>query len=55
MTTADFQKVVDFAIQRMNDPNRAPYSWNPLDPNHCKTFAQEGVAAGRPPWWKRLF
>jgi RHS repeat-associated protein len=51
---ADFQKVVDFATRRMKDPNRKPYSWNPLAPNHCFTFADEAIAAGRPSFWDRL-
>ncbi len=46
---ADYQKVADFAVNRMNDPNRAPYSWNPLSPNTCKTFASDAVDAGRTP------
>ncbi len=41
---ADFQKTVDFAIDRMNDKNRKPYS---LLNNNCKTFATEAVEAGR--------
>jgi hypothetical protein len=52
---ADYQKVVDFAIARMRDPKRDPYSWNPLNRNDCFTFAREAIAAGRKPWWKRLF
>ncbi|KAA2284953.1 RHS repeat-associated core domain-containing protein [Arenimonas fontis] len=43
---ADAQKIIDFAEQRMRDPNRAPYSWNPLSPNTCGTFAAEALAAG---------
>ena len=44
---ADYQKIVEFALKRMNDPNRVPYSWNPFNPNHCKTFAKEAIDAGR--------
>jgi hypothetical protein len=44
---ADYQKIIDFAMQRMNDPNRDPYSWNPFNSNHCKTFAKEAIDAGR--------
>ncbi len=41
---ADFNKVVDFATERMNDKNRAPYNkWT----NNCKTFSKEAVEAGR--------
>ncbi len=36
-----------FAEQRRNDPNRAPYSWNPLSPNTCTNFAQDALDAGR--------
>ncbi|WP_147232531.1 hypothetical protein [Marinobacter nauticus] len=36
---ADHNKINAFAEGRMNDPNRAPYSWSPFSPNHCKTFA----------------
>ena len=44
---ADYKKVVDFAYDRMNDKNRPPYSWNPLNRNHCFSFAHEAIAAGR--------
>ncbi|MEW6110401.1 MAG: RHS repeat-associated core domain-containing protein [Nitrospirota bacterium] len=41
---ADFNKVVDFATDRMNDKNRAPYDkWS----NNCKTFSKEAIEAGR--------
>ncbi len=41
---ADFNKVVDFATDRMNDKNRAPYDkWS----NNCKTFSKDAVEAGR--------
>ncbi|MBI2565445.1 MAG: RHS repeat-associated core domain-containing protein, partial [Candidatus Schekmanbacteria bacterium] len=43
---AEYRKVIEFAEKRMHDKNRDPYSWNPLSPNHCKTFAQEAVSAG---------
>ena len=44
---ADFNKVNDFAENRKNNPNRQPYNWNPFNPNHCKTFAQDALGAGR--------
>jgi RHS repeat-associated protein len=44
---ADADKINDFAEQRMNDPNRAPYSWNPFSLNTCTTFASDALAAGR--------
>ncbi len=41
---ADFNKVVDFATDRMNDKNREPYDkWS----NNCKTFSKEAIEAGR--------
>ena len=43
---ADFQRVVDFATDRMNDKNRKPYSLV-LHSNNCKTFATEAIEAGR--------
>jgi len=43
---ADFEKIVDFAEDRMNDPNRPPYSWNPFKQNTCVTFAVEALQAG---------
>lgn len=45
---ADADKVNAFAEQRMRDANRAPYSWNPLSPNTCMTFAVDAVRAGIP-------
>jgi RHS repeat-associated protein len=44
---ADYQRVIDFAMQRMRDPNRRAYSWNLLKPNHCYSFANEAIQAGR--------
>lgn len=44
---ADASKINAFAEQRMNDPNRAPYSWNPLSPNTCTTFARDALGAGQ--------
>jgi hypothetical protein len=44
---ADYQKIIDFALARMNDKNRLPYSWSPSSPNQCKTFAQEAIDASR--------
>jgi RHS repeat-associated protein len=41
---ADFQKIVDFAVRRMTDENRRPYS---ILNNNCKTFAQDAIDAGR--------
>jgi hypothetical protein len=42
-----YDKIVDFAVARMNDPNRKPYSWMPPNPNRCDTFAREAIEAGR--------
>ncbi|PKN88619.1 MAG: hypothetical protein CVU51_03790 [Deltaproteobacteria bacterium HGW-Deltaproteobacteria-1] len=44
--TADADKINKFAEQRMNDPNRAPYSWSPLNFNTCTTFASDALGAG---------
>jgi hypothetical protein len=30
----------------MNDPDRAPYSWNPFKQNTCVTFAVDALKAG---------
>ena len=43
---ADENKINDFAKQRMSDPNRAPYSWNPFNFNTCTTFANDALGAG---------
>jgi len=43
---ADADKINDFAERRMNDPNRAPYSWNPFNFNTCTTFANDAMGAG---------
>jgi len=43
---ADENKINSFAEQRMNDPNRAPYSWNPFNFNACTTFASDALEAG---------
>ena len=40
---ADYQKVVDYAEQVKNDPNRKPYS---LLNNTCFTFARKAIKAG---------
>lgn len=42
---ADAKKINDFAEQRMHDPNRAPYSWNPFNFNTCTTFAGDALGA----------
>jgi len=44
---AKYLDIIKFAEKRKNNPDRDPYSWNPFSPNHCKTFAQEAVDAGR--------
>ncbi|MDZ4153041.1 RHS repeat-associated core domain-containing protein [Methylicorpusculum sp.] len=44
---ANYQKIIDFALQRKNDSNRAPYSWNPFSSNTCKTFAKDAINAGQ--------
>jgi hypothetical protein len=41
---ADYQKVVDYAEQRIRDKNRKRYD---LRKNNCKTFAREAIKAGR--------
>jgi hypothetical protein len=43
---ADSDKINNFAEQRMNDSNRAPYSWNPFKLNTCTTFAIDALGAG---------
>jgi RHS repeat-associated protein len=43
---ADYQKIVDFARNRIRDKNRDAYSWNPLHMNTCKTFAHDAISAG---------
>jgi hypothetical protein len=44
---SDFNRANEFAEQRMRDPQRRAYSWNPFNPNHCSSFAWEVVNAGR--------
>jgi uncharacterized protein RhaS with RHS repeats len=44
---ADAGKINLFAEDRMHDPSRAPYSWNPLNMNTCTTFASDALDAGR--------
>lgn len=41
---ADYNKIVRFAKQRMNDKHRKPYN---ILTNNCKTFAKDAVNAGR--------
>jgi hypothetical protein len=41
---ADYQDIIDFALKRMNDKNRDPYS---LGTNDCKTFRKDAINAGR--------
>ena len=43
---ADADKINRFAEQRMSDPNRAPYSWNPFKLNTCTTFATDAFGEG---------
>jgi hypothetical protein len=43
-TTVDFDKVVGFALRRMNDPLRDRYS---IFSNNCRTFARDAMEAGR--------
>jgi RHS repeat-associated protein len=43
---ADYKKIVDFAKKRMNDPNRAPYSW---PGNTCLRFPAEAIDQSSPP------
>jgi RHS repeat-associated protein len=38
--------IYSYAETIKNDPNRAPYSWNPLRPNHCRSFADKAMSAG---------
>ena len=44
--SSDADKINNFAESRMNNPNRRPYSLNPILPNTCTTFAKEAVIAG---------
>ena len=44
---ADEKKIYDFAEKLKNDTKRPPYSWNPLRPNHCRSFANSAMDAGR--------
>ena len=43
---ADADRINDFAENRMNEPNRAPYSWMPWNFNTCTTFARDALGAG---------
>jgi hypothetical protein len=43
---ADAEKINEFAERRMNDRDRAPYSWNPFNFNTCITFARDALEAG---------
>ncbi len=43
---ANYRKVIWFATLRMWDPNRRAYTWDPIDPNDCWSFAAEAAAAG---------
>lgn len=44
---ADYHKIMEFAEERMSNPERFPaYSWNPLNPNTCVTFANDAIQAG---------
>jgi hypothetical protein len=43
---ADADKINSFSEQRMRDPKRAPYCWNPLNFNACTTFASDALKAG---------
>lgn len=45
-SSASYRKVVAFARNRMTDPRRDPYSWNPFHENTCMTFAREAIRAG---------
>ena len=45
-TEADADDINEFAENRMNDRNRAPYSWKPWSYNTCTTFANDAMAAG---------
>jgi len=42
----DADKINSFAEQRMKDPKRSPYSWNPFNFNTCTTFAGDALKAG---------
>ncbi|HTR60469.1 MAG TPA: hypothetical protein VMH37_02130 [Candidatus Binataceae bacterium] len=43
---ASYWRVKWFGINRMRDTHRRAYSWNPLNPNDCKTFVADAIAAG---------
>jgi RHS repeat-associated protein len=44
---ADESLVEEFVLTTANNPARDPYSWNPLSPNHCRSFAEDALEAGQ--------
>ena len=44
---ADEKKILEHIKKIANDANRRKYSWNPLNPNHCRTFANDAFNFGR--------
>lgn len=52
-TDSDYQKIVNYALKLQSDTGRESYSWNPLSPNTCKTFAGNAIDAGKgKAWWQ---
>jgi hypothetical protein len=43
---ANYMRTISFAVGRQRDAHRRAYSWNPLNPNDCKSFVAEAIAAG---------
>jgi RHS repeat-associated protein len=43
----DEKKVYDYAEEYKNNPKRPDYSWNPIKPNHCRSFAKDAITEGR--------
>ena len=44
---ADEKKILDYIKKIANDANRRRYSWNPLNPNQCRTFTNDAFNAGK--------
>jgi len=44
---ADENLIEDFVRTFANDRSRDPYSWNPLFPNHCRSFAGDALESGQ--------
>jgi hypothetical protein len=46
-SNADEKRVSAYAESVANDANRRKYSWNPFNPNQCRSFAKRAIDAGR--------